>query len=327
MSIGSARRVTGPGSGPDGVPAAIALSPILSARYRERDLDAIAAAAPGARLVSVSLEGLADSDLADVEVLLRGPLPAAVFDRLIARCLALLSPGGALLFSTNYRKFALAPDAVARLREVEDKRTGRVERKAQDDTALERRCQLFRNEERQVISQVANMRRPLARETATLYASGVNLALWAAFQVLDDLTDLKKSSKINEVLPELEDDREFNKRISKIAKELRIPADDVKRINDTFAWDTCRAINLAKWCFWTGNLTEKEAWDYMLRSSEIAMERCDNWQDYTLSFLIGRTIQGFDPDDVLIYSGQLLTGKSPKASVYQEVSFKPASGN
>jgi phosphoglycerate dehydrogenase-like enzyme len=77
---------TGPGNGPNGVPLAIALSPILSARYRTRDLEAIAAAAPGSRLVSVSLEGLADGDLTDVEVLLRGPLPAGVFDRLLARC-------------------------------------------------------------------------------------------------------------------------------------------------------------------------------------------------------------------------------------------------
>jgi phosphoglycerate dehydrogenase-like enzyme len=77
---------SGPGSRPNGAPAAIALSPILSARYRPRDLNRIAAAAPGSRLVSVSLEGLADGDLSDVEVLLRGPLPAQIFDRLIARC-------------------------------------------------------------------------------------------------------------------------------------------------------------------------------------------------------------------------------------------------
>lgn len=68
------------------MPAAIALTPILSARYRQVDLERIARAAPGARLVSVSLEGLADGPLDDVEVLLRGPLPAGVFDRLIARC-------------------------------------------------------------------------------------------------------------------------------------------------------------------------------------------------------------------------------------------------
>ncbi len=75
-----------PGSGPGGQPAAIALTPILSARYREADLARIHAVAPDARIVTVSLEGLSDAALDDVEVLLRGPLPAATFDRLLARC-------------------------------------------------------------------------------------------------------------------------------------------------------------------------------------------------------------------------------------------------
>jgi phosphoglycerate dehydrogenase-like enzyme len=77
--------VVGPGSGPDGVPSAIALTPILSRRYRSEHLARIRQAAPGSRLVSVSLEGLADVDVEDLEVLLRGPLPAPVFDRLLAR--------------------------------------------------------------------------------------------------------------------------------------------------------------------------------------------------------------------------------------------------
>lgn len=79
-------RRSGPGSGPNGVPAAIGLSPILSARYRPQDMARIADAAPGSRLVSVSLEGLADGDLSDVEVLLRGPMPQPIFDRLLSRC-------------------------------------------------------------------------------------------------------------------------------------------------------------------------------------------------------------------------------------------------
>ncbi len=79
------RRVAGPGHGPNGMPAAIALTPILSARYRARDLERIRAAAPGARLVMVSSEGLADGPLDDVEVLLRGFLAAETFDRLLAR--------------------------------------------------------------------------------------------------------------------------------------------------------------------------------------------------------------------------------------------------
>ena len=82
----AATRTSGPGSGPAGVPAAIGLSPILSARYRPEHLARIADAAPGSRIVTVSLEGLADGDLSDVEVLLRGPMPQGIFDRLLSRC-------------------------------------------------------------------------------------------------------------------------------------------------------------------------------------------------------------------------------------------------
>jgi phosphoglycerate dehydrogenase-like enzyme len=79
------RTSAGPGSGPGGAPTAIALSPILSARYRSRDLERIRAAAPGARLVTVSVEGLADGPLEDVEVMLRGWLSSDAFDRLLVR--------------------------------------------------------------------------------------------------------------------------------------------------------------------------------------------------------------------------------------------------
>ncbi len=82
----SAPRTSGPGSGPAGVPAAIGLSPILSARYKPEHMARIADAAPGSRVVTVSLEGLADGDLSDVEVLLRGPMPQSIFDRLLSRC-------------------------------------------------------------------------------------------------------------------------------------------------------------------------------------------------------------------------------------------------
>jgi phosphoglycerate dehydrogenase-like enzyme len=78
-------RIAGPGRGPHGVPAAIALTPILAARYRARDLERIRTAAPGSRLVMVSFEGLADGPVEDVEVLLRGFLSADAFDRLLAR--------------------------------------------------------------------------------------------------------------------------------------------------------------------------------------------------------------------------------------------------
>jgi len=77
--------MTGPGRGPGGVPRAIALTPVLSARYRAEDLAVIRAAAPGSRLVSISREGLADGPIDDVEVLLHGWLAADAYERLLAR--------------------------------------------------------------------------------------------------------------------------------------------------------------------------------------------------------------------------------------------------
>src|SRR5262245_273593 len=79
------RTSAGPGRGPTGVPLAIAVSPILSARVRARDLERIREAAPGSNIVNLSVEGLADGPVDDVEVLLRGWLVAEAFDRLLAR--------------------------------------------------------------------------------------------------------------------------------------------------------------------------------------------------------------------------------------------------
>ncbi len=79
----------GPGTGPGGVPVAIAVSPILAARYRTRDLEAIRTAAPGARIVTIGFDGHPDGPLDDVEAMLRGRLPAETFDRILARMPAL----------------------------------------------------------------------------------------------------------------------------------------------------------------------------------------------------------------------------------------------
>ncbi len=84
-----ASNAPGPGAGPGGVPVAIALTPILAARWRTRDLEAIRAAAPGTRLVTVGFDGHSDGPLDDIEVMLRGRLPAEVFDRILVRAPAL----------------------------------------------------------------------------------------------------------------------------------------------------------------------------------------------------------------------------------------------
>jgi phosphoglycerate dehydrogenase-like enzyme len=63
----------GPGHGPGGSPLAIAISPVLTGRDAFGSMrEQILAAAPGARLIPVSVEGVADESLENVEVLLRG---------------------------------------------------------------------------------------------------------------------------------------------------------------------------------------------------------------------------------------------------------------
>ncbi|HJP89191.1 MAG TPA: D-2-hydroxyacid dehydrogenase [Candidatus Limnocylindrales bacterium] len=104
------RTTAGPGRGPNGVPLAIAVSPILSARIRAQDLERIQAAAPGSRIVNLSVEGLADGPVDDVEVLLRGWLVAEAFDRLLARAPHLTWVHSA----TSGVERALTPAALAR---------------------------------------------------------------------------------------------------------------------------------------------------------------------------------------------------------------------
>ena len=100
----------GPGRGPGGVPLAIAVSPILSARVRAGDLERIREAAPGSRIVNLSVEGLADGPVDDVEVLLRGFLSSEAFDRLLAR-----APGlGWVHSATSGVERALTTAALAR---------------------------------------------------------------------------------------------------------------------------------------------------------------------------------------------------------------------
>jgi phosphoglycerate dehydrogenase-like enzyme len=69
----------------EGPPAAVALSPILSARYRARDLERIASAWPGGPLVMVGADGRAEGPLDDVEVLLAGALSVEHLARVVVR--------------------------------------------------------------------------------------------------------------------------------------------------------------------------------------------------------------------------------------------------
>jgi phosphoglycerate dehydrogenase-like enzyme len=79
--------LVGPGHGPGGSPLAIAISPVLTGRDAFGSMrDRILEAAPGARLIPISAEGVADEPVDEVEVLLRGwSLGSDALDRLVGR--------------------------------------------------------------------------------------------------------------------------------------------------------------------------------------------------------------------------------------------------
>ena len=87
MSADMTRPPLGPGHGPNGSPLAIAMSPVFAGLDATAGMrESILAAAPGARLVGISAEGLTDEPLDDVEVLLRGwSLGSESLDRLVGR--------------------------------------------------------------------------------------------------------------------------------------------------------------------------------------------------------------------------------------------------
>ena len=88
----------------------------------QRDLERIRAAAPGARIVTVSVEGLADGPLDDVEVMLRGWLSSDAFDRILARAPRLqLGPLG------DVRRGAGADPGRPRARHRRDQRPRRLQ--------------------------------------------------------------------------------------------------------------------------------------------------------------------------------------------------------
>ncbi len=147
-----------------------------------------------------------------------------------------------------------------------------------------------------------------------------------AKETLNDLLQLKRSTEFEPILQQSSSElRQIQK---SIAKGLGIDLSIVEQTKSAYAWDICRAVALTKWCYWCGYLTENETWNIMERAAAIASERGKNWTDYTVSFLLGRTIQGFDLDDLIIESKQILNSenslirKVEDIDVYKRYAFK-----
>ena len=147
----------------------------------------------------------------------------------------------------------------------------------------------------------------------------------SAKETIGDLLAQKHSLQFRHLLTETSP--ELSKIQKQIAKGLGIEVVEVEAVKSAYAWDLCRAASLAKWCYWCKYLTEAEMWEVLNQVSAIAKEQGKNWQEYTISFLLGRTIQGFDLEDLIILTSQLFHSKSPSLrkiediDVYQKYPF------
>jgi len=138
-----------------------------------------------------------------------------------------------------------------------------------------------------------------------------------AKETLNNLLALKRSTEFLPVIAQPNAD--LAKIQKEIAKGLGIELSTVEQTKSAYGWDICRAVSLTKWCYWVGYLTEAEAWSFMEKAVAIANQHGKDWTDYTVSFLLGRTIQGFDLDDVIIESQQILSGKGPSLRKIEDV--------
>ena len=147
----------------------------------------------------------------------------------------------------------------------------------------------------------------------------------SAKETIKDLLAQKRSLQFRPLLTQTSP--ELSKIQKQIAKGLGIEVQQVETVKSAYAWDLCRAASLAKWCYWCKYLTEAEMWEVLNQVSAIAKEQGKNWQEYTISFLLGRAIQGFNLDELIIFTSQLFHSKSPPLrkiediDVYQKYSF------
>lgn len=63
------------------------------------------------------------------------------------------------------------------------------------------------------------------------------------------------------------------------------------------AWDLVRIVNLGRWAFQCGYITEEDMWNIMRVADETASANFSSWEEYGMSFVFGRGVWHGDTDD------------------------------
>ena len=67
---------------------------------------------------------------------------------------------------------------------------------------------------------------------------------------------------------------------------------ELSRINAA-AWDMGRMVNVAKWCYTCGYITEDKAWEYIFFAEKESLHYTD-WAAFSNAYLVGRALWGGD---------------------------------
>ena len=85
-------------------------------------------------------------------------------------------------------------------------------------------------------------------------------------------------------------------------------------LNDitTLAWDMGRLVNVARWCFDLGYISEDEAWKYIETAYKEVQTAYSSWHEFAAGYLIGRALWSeMERDVVRIVAGLLKDADSP----------------
>lgn len=63
------------------------------------------------------------------------------------------------------------------------------------------------------------------------------------------------------------------------------------------AWDLVRVVNLGRWAYLCGYVSENEMWQIMQVAADIALEHFSSWEEYGRSFIMGRGVWHGEPAD------------------------------
>ena len=69
-----------------------------------------------------------------------------------------------------------------------------------------------------------------------------------------------------------------------------------KMPQSAIAWDLVRVVNLGRWAYLCGYISENEMWQTMQVAADTALEHFSSWEEYGRSFIMGRGVLAWRSD-------------------------------